>query len=393
MIETKLKLIKKSLSRDGSVGLRLEGKSMEPLIQHGVHVVINSANQDDIKISDIVAFEKDSNLVVHQCLYKGKRHMVTWGINNNFVDRKVDYKEILGKVSLPINTNLYNRWLFLEATKLNRGLKKIKTNPIWMKGPIYNMYLYGYFLNFKTSDLDILIDRKKFSKVRKYLEKCGYTMEKKSASSVSDLPYAEISFEKKTGDLKTKLDIHLLAVRCTFRNFFPRPFEPRRMVLISDELIKRPIMYMGFRMLDDTSSLFYLCVNLVLHHAGKGVDDLARIAQLIDRGTINWKKFERLSYKYDLDGYVYYPLNWSRNLFGVNIPMIRRLKPSWFRHTLVRLLLNRRTICRHNRLITWFDQRINVAQILYLRVVLSIFTRKLGTMYLHSQEVRIYSKI
>src|SRR3989344_357666 len=139
MDELKLKLIRKSLFRSRSVKVELGGDSMKPLINPGTKVEIIRCKFDEIKVSDIVVFSRTGRLIVHQCIFKTSEYLVAWGVNNNFTDGKVFRNEILGKVKYPLNTNLFNQLLLIEARILNNKLKKIKANPIWLKGPVYNL--------------------------------------------------------------------------------------------------------------------------------------------------------------------------------------------------------------------------------------------------------------
>lgn len=371
---SKLSLIEKSLRNHGSVRVRLEGKSMEPLIHNGTALEIKATKFDDIGVSEIIAFKKRGRVVVHQCIYRSKLYLVTWGVNNNFSDGRVYYKNILGKVSLPLNTGLYNHLLLSEATRLNISLKKIKANPIWMKGPIYSKYLFGYFLNYKTPDLDVLIDRHKFDVTKKYLLKCGYKMEKKSPSRVRSLPYKEISFIKVVGEVKIKLDLHLIAVRCTFQKIFPQPLEPWRMILVNDELIRRPIKFKGFCLFNDTSSLIHLCLNLMFHHAGRGIWEHVRMAKLVEKGDVDWHRFELFLKEFQLTNYVYFPLLWSKRMFGIKVENLNYFKPPPLKLWLCKLAINKYTIGRQilldgKSIKGWINNGI----IFYLKIVLHSF--------------------
>ena len=221
-------------------------------------------------------------------------------------------------------------------------------------------------------DLDVLIDRCKFLETKKQLEKMGYVMDKMEPSEIKELPYAEISFFKSIGKLTITIDVHLIAVRCSFRKFFPAPIEPERMMKLNDELIKKPKRYTEFTILDDTSSLIHLCLNTMIHHAGRGVWEHTRISRLIESRTIDWTRFYKSIIKYDLTSATFFPLMWSNKLFGVMIPGLNEISPNRIKKLLAKLLINRWTVFRLINLNNWFTKKINSSSVLVLRLIISL---------------------
>lgn len=371
MDNLRLDLIARALEDKGEVVVVVTGDSMKGLIPSSTKVKLIKKTFGQIKVSDIVALRRDSNLIVHQCVFKSKDYLVTWGANNNFLDGKVLPGEILGIVGYPIDTALFQNLLLLEAKVINKNLKRQGANPIWLKGPVYNLYLYGYLLQGRMPDLDVLIDRHKFQEVKVQMEKLGYAMDKKEPSRIKALPYAEISFFKSVGKLTITIDVHLIAVRCSFRKIFPSPIEPDRMMKLNDELIKAPKKYGEFAILNDTSSLAHLCLNIMLHHAGRGVWEHARISRLIDYKQIDWVRFYRILTKHGLTDYPYFPLLWSIHLFGVKATSNDRHIPSRFKRVMVKLIINRLTVCKLIYMDNWFSKKVNTIFSLILRLIIS----------------------
>lgn len=366
-----LDLIKKSLKNNGRATITLQGESMTPLISSGTKVEMVSVRYPDIKVSDIIAFVKNKRFIVHQCIYKERNNIVTWGVNNNFTDGKVAPQEIVGRAKFQFNTSIYNQLLLFESKNINRKLTAIKSKPIWIKGPVYDLYLYGYLKDGRMPDLDIIIDRKTFRNVKICLEQNGYTMAKKRQSAIDDIPYAEVGFKKKIGEYTICVDVHLLAVRCTFRNFYTRPFSFKSMITLNDELVVNKKKFDGYYILDDTASLIHLCLNLMLHHAGSGMWEHARIAQLIKRNEVDWELFIDIANRYQVSSYIYFPLIWVKNIFGVKSPIINKIRPNNVKLLFAKLAINRFTTCKTVRLKTWLDHRKNNIVIFYLRLVLS----------------------
>jgi len=364
-------LIKKSLKKNGRVNINLRGNSMAPLIDNNTRVELVPVHYKDIKISDIIAYTRADNLVVHQCIFKDINSIITWGTNNSFTDGRILPLEIVGKVKFQFNTNIYNQLLLLESRSINKKLTANKLKPIWIKGPVYDYYLYGYFKDGRMPDLDIIIDRKCFQRAKRCLEKNGYVMKKKKSSAIKNLPYAEVSFKKEIGEYTIYVDLHLLAVRCTFRNFYTRPLSPKSMISLNDELVSRIKRFKGFYILEDTASLMHLCLNLMLHHAGSGMWEHVRIAKLISKNKVDWNLFIAIANKYKVSSYVYFPLYWVKNIFNIKSPIISKIKPKFVKLLLVKLAINRFTTCKSVRLRTWLDHRINSAVILFLRLTLS----------------------
>ncbi len=81
----------------------VEGRSMEPLLQTGDIVVVHRVNTNDLKLNDIVVYEKnDGSLVIHRiiCIRNSSNYVIiiTKGDNNMFPDPPITANQVIGKV-------------------------------------------------------------------------------------------------------------------------------------------------------------------------------------------------------------------------------------------------------------------------------------------------------
>ena len=143
------------------------------------------------------------------------------------------------------------------------------------------------------------------------------------------------------------------------------------MSFISGYLLDQMIRERGWSVLPDTDNLLYLCLNLMIHHAGRGIYQLASIAHLIEGGKIDWVKFEGLARRHRVENYIYFPLLWAERLFKIKVPILNGIRPTIVRLWLAKLVINRWTIMRPTPSTTWLPRKLNLLVIGYLRLILS----------------------
>ncbi|MCD6428184.1 MAG: signal peptidase I [Desulfurococcales archaeon] len=81
----------------------VEGRSMEPLLQTGDIVIVHRVSVSDLKLNDIVVYEKnDGSLVIHRiiCIRNSSNYVIiiTKGDNNMFPDPPITANQVIGKV-------------------------------------------------------------------------------------------------------------------------------------------------------------------------------------------------------------------------------------------------------------------------------------------------------
>ena len=81
----------------------VEGRSMEPLLQTGDIVIVHRVSISDLKLNDIVVYEKnDGSLIIHRIISIRNSSnyiiIITKGDNNMFPDPPITANQVIGKV-------------------------------------------------------------------------------------------------------------------------------------------------------------------------------------------------------------------------------------------------------------------------------------------------------
>lgn len=362
-----LSLIESSLKKNHKTTFISQGNSMFPLISSNTKLTIVSKKFSEIKIYDIVAVKFQNNIVIHQCLFKCPQYLVCQGVNNHFVDPPVLPKQILGVVDIDNHWQIINLAYAYELQKIHRLVPNIPL--LILKGATWQKYFYGYYLNKSSSDLDILIKKSDFLSLKKALLKLGFHQHQ-FPTKLSQVN--EISFSQKINSINLTIDLHFLAIRSPFKIKFRQPTTPSRMSELSEELFQNSFFHENIFYLKNEYLLFYFCLNSIFHHAVRGTDLLAHIANIIVHEKINWSNFWKLSRKYQCSNFVYYPLLWSSRLFKVNVPHLKKHQPKTLRHFLARLFINRFSVFKpfSNLSGNFFSTYTNAAIIFIIRFVL-----------------------
>ena len=71
--------------------------SMQPTIDPGDVIFIKKSNVNDLKVGDIVTFQKDGFIATHRIIEIQDDKVITQGDNNNLEDEPLDKSNILGE--------------------------------------------------------------------------------------------------------------------------------------------------------------------------------------------------------------------------------------------------------------------------------------------------------
>ncbi|MBU4210715.1 nucleotidyltransferase family protein [Patescibacteria group bacterium] len=376
--KTKIKLIQKTLKQNKSVNIKAIGNSMFPLIKNNQKIQIIPKKFPDIKTYDIVVIKHGNTIIIHQCLFKSQKHLVTFGINNKFIDPPALPKQILGIIKTSNYWQIINILYATELKKLSL-LTSDKIPFLILKGAPWQKHIFGHFLNKPTCDIDILIKRKNYITIKNKLIKLGYKQHQSPCINPKhyskQIPsISEISFSKTKNNITFTIDLHLLAIRNALNPYFQKPITLKKMQKLTNKFWKSTkkqkdnILY-----LQNEYLLFYLCLNFIFHHATRDINILSYIAVVIDKQKIDWKNFWKLAKKYKVSNFVYYPLGWTSRLFKIPIPSLKKHQPTIPRRLFAKLFINHYTIFRPFRQLgsKIVPGKLNVLIISILRLILN----------------------
>ncbi len=201
--------------------LKVEGKSMLPLLCPGDVLELHRTTFKKTKVNDVVLVIKNRKYFIHRVIYKTDKYLVTKGDNNRLSDGKIRPKNIiakLGKVKRGkqefflediylVQSTLY----FQEIVKIKKAFEREKIDFVFLKGLPLHLYYEGTHPRRIYADCDILISPIYYQKAEELFKRYGY---QKSSSSlwsnqkiISD-KFIEISFLKKINDFPIVFDIH-----------------------------------------------------------------------------------------------------------------------------------------------------------------------------------------
>jgi len=368
-----ISLIISSLKQGKKITFVSQGNSMSPLIPNNTKISIISKKFSDIKLYDIVAIKTPKNIVIHQCLFKCPQYLVCKGINNFFIDPPALPNQVLGTIELNNYWSILNLTYDYQLQQIRNLIPQISI--LILKGATWQKNYFGYYFNKQTSDVDILIHKSDYPRFKNTLIKLGYSFHSNisiNSRHYHSLEISEISFSKKINSQIFTLDIHFKAIRSPLNPIFKAPIDPKKMDRLTSEFWASSYQKNNFYFLKKEHLLFYFCLNSIFHHALRGTDLLAQIANIINKEKINWNNFWSLTGKYQLSNFVYYPLGWSHRLFKVKIPNLNQHRPNLLRRFITKIIINHYTIFRpiNNLGKNYLASKINVGIIFLLRFFL-----------------------
>jgi len=350
-----------------------QGNSMFPLIPNNTKITIIPKKFSEIKLYDIVAIKSAEHIVIHQCLFKCSQYLVCHGINNHFIDPPALPNQVLGTVEINNHWSILNLAYDYQLHQIHLLLPKLPI--LILKGATWQKNYFGYYFNKQSSDIDILIHKSDYPQFKKTLTKLGYSLHQNvsiNSRHYHSLDLSEISFSKKINSQTFCLDVHFKAIRSPLNSFFRAPLNPEKMDQLTSEFWNSSYQKNNFYFLKNEYLLLYFCLNSIFHHALRGINLLAQIANIINKEEIDWSNFWNLANEYQLSNFVYYPLGWSSRLFKIKVPHLDQHRPYLLQRFFTKIFINHYAIFRpiNNLGKNYLASKINVAIIFVLRLIL-----------------------
>ena len=95
-----------AIRRRGSTVVRVHGRSMYPILRHGMLVEVQPAAYDELAMGDLVVFTNGQRIVCHRLIRKYQRQFCLKGDTNLWSDPPVIWSQVLGKVTSIIDDDL-----------------------------------------------------------------------------------------------------------------------------------------------------------------------------------------------------------------------------------------------------------------------------------------------
>jgi signal peptidase I len=88
-----------ALQRRGRTVVRVQGRSMYPILRNGTRVEIQPVAYDELRIGDLVVFYDGRGIVCHRLIRKANRLCYLKGDTNLWGDPPVIWSQVLGRVT------------------------------------------------------------------------------------------------------------------------------------------------------------------------------------------------------------------------------------------------------------------------------------------------------
>lgn len=110
--------VREALHRRGRTVVRVQGRSMFPVVRNGMRIEIQPVAYDELAPGDLVVFTDGRGIICHRLIRKAHRLCYLKGDTNLFVDPPVVWLQILGRVTRLIDDDC--RILSLETVAQKR---------------------------------------------------------------------------------------------------------------------------------------------------------------------------------------------------------------------------------------------------------------------------------
>lgn len=310
------KLLKKR-----SLPIRSQGQSMLPVLHPNDITYLKKTSFNQIKVDDLVAFQKKGQIISHRVIYKTKKYLITKGDNALLSDGKIYPYQILGKIyqlkrngkilypeTLPlIQSTVY----FQEIVKIKNIFDAKQINYVFLKGLPLHLYFEKTQPKRIYADCDVLIDKKDFKRAENVLHNFGY---QKINSSLSFFHKAikrkdiENTYFKIINQVGVVFDLHLEVVFMMTQLSHLDLLYPQSLLddLTADFLKNKKQVVVNqerFLILKNQFLIIYLALHL-FHHNFCGAFRYQFLNQVIKNRKIDWKKTQQIINQYKLTNFV-----------------------------------------------------------------------------------------
>lgn len=101
-----IEAVEEALQRRGRTVVRIQGRSMYPMIRNGSCVEVQPTAYDELRIGDLVVFSDGRGLVCHRLIKKSHRLCILKGDTNLWADPPVAWSQVLGRVTRLVDSDL-----------------------------------------------------------------------------------------------------------------------------------------------------------------------------------------------------------------------------------------------------------------------------------------------
>jgi hypothetical protein len=98
--------VEEALQRRGRTVVRIQGRSMYPILRHGMCVEVQPTTYDELRIGDLVVFTDGRGIVCHRLLKKSNQLCTLKGDTNLWADPPVVWSQVLGRVTRIVDNDL-----------------------------------------------------------------------------------------------------------------------------------------------------------------------------------------------------------------------------------------------------------------------------------------------
>lgn len=301
-----------------------------PLIRPSDRLYISVSKR--YKLDDIVVFKKDNLLIAHRIVYIHKKGVfITKGDNNKKSDGVILQKNIIGKVDKikRAGENIKLNHIYLsqsltylkEIYKIHSRLKMERINYVILKGLPIHVYVNRTPPNRLYLDIDILIRESNYEKVLRALSLEGYEKQESKIFGKNVRNATQVGLVKRTVPFPVVLDIHLepaigftrkkelnklLPNYTDYKNYLFSQKSPMNLGQTKVPIIKSEVL------------LTYLLLHF-FHHNLQGAHRANLIKDLIAKGGISWKKFSKISQRFNIDNFILLSLECLITKFNLEI--------------------------------------------------------------------------
>ena len=100
-------VVSQALKRRGRTIVRVQGRSMYPMLRNGVRLEVQPTAYDELRIGDLVVYHDGRGIICHRLIRKADRLCFLKGDTNLFADPPVVWPQVLGRVTRIIDDDLH----------------------------------------------------------------------------------------------------------------------------------------------------------------------------------------------------------------------------------------------------------------------------------------------